>query len=95
MLEDHLTHRFDVLMIRCNDADMRTTLQIDPEVLAAARRIAHLGSKTLGEVISELARRGLEARAPTRRHQGFPVFDVPPDAAPLTLEDVKRAEDEE
>ena len=42
---------------------MRTTLTIDPDILSAARQIAEAKSKSIGEVISELARRGLEARA--------------------------------
>ncbi len=75
---------------------MRTTLDLDPEVMAAARQIAAARSKSIGEVISELARRGLEIRPSTKaRRNGFPVFHVPQSARPLTLEDVHRDEDEE
>jgi hypothetical protein len=74
---------------------MRTTLDLDPEVMAAARQIAAIRSKSIGEVISELARRGLEARASTAARQGFPIFQVPEGARPLTIEDVYRGEDEE
>jgi hypothetical protein len=42
---------------------MRTTLDLDPDILSAARQIAPAKSKRIGEVMSELARRGLEARA--------------------------------
>lgn len=74
---------------------MRTTLKLDAEVLNAARKLAAARDISLGEMISELARRGLEAAAPTaRRKSGFPVFKVNPNAAPLTLSDVKRDEDE-
>jgi hypothetical protein len=38
---------------------MRTTLDIDDDILAAARDLAKAEGKTMGEVISELARRGL------------------------------------
>ncbi|HSI46751.1 MAG TPA: CopG family transcriptional regulator [Ideonella sp.] len=38
---------------------MRTTLAIDDDVLAAARQLANREQRTLGEVISSLARRGL------------------------------------
>jgi hypothetical protein len=42
---------------------MRTTLAIDDDVLAAAKHLADRHSKTVGEVISALARQGLQ-RAP-------------------------------
>ncbi len=73
---------------------MRTTLSIDPEILSAARRIAIARSKSIGEVISELARRGLEARGRTGSKQGFPVFKVSNGAPPITLDDVRRDDDE-
>jgi hypothetical protein len=73
---------------------MRTTLTIDPEILSAARQIAAKGSKSIGEVISELARRGLEVRGQAASRQGFPIFKVPPGASPLTPEDVRRDDDE-
>ena len=72
---------------------MRTTLDLDDEVLAAARRIAAARSKSLGHVVSELARRGLETRPKTTTRRGFPVFQVPKNARPLTIEDVRRDED--
>lgn len=38
---------------------MRTTLDIDDDILAAARDLAKAEGKTMGEIISDLARRGL------------------------------------
>jgi hypothetical protein len=73
---------------------MRTTLRLDPEVLSAARQIAAARSISIGEALSELARRGLEARLPAGARQGFPVFQVPKSVRPLTLEDVRLDEDE-
>lgn len=43
---------------------MRTTLSIDDDVLYAARSLARREGRALGEVISELARRALQAPAP-------------------------------
>ena len=40
---------------------MRTTLDIDEDVLEAARERAKRERKTIGELLSELARRGLTA----------------------------------
>jgi len=74
---------------------MRTTLTLDPDVMSAARQIARARSKSIGEVISELARKGLETRGKVKSRQGFPVFQVSKNAAPLTPEDIHRAEDEE
>lgn len=40
---------------------MRTTLDIDEDVLSAAKELARAEGKTMGEVISDLARKGLTA----------------------------------
>ena len=73
---------------------MRTTLSLDSDVLSAARQIAAAKSKSIGAVISVLARRGLEARAKVGTRQGFPVVRVSKGAAPLTPEDIRRDDDE-
>lgn len=76
---------------------MRTTLTIDDDLLAAAKALARDRSESVGRVLSELARRGLNATTrirPDRAGAEFPVFQVSPEARPLTLEDVRRAEDE-
>jgi hypothetical protein len=73
---------------------MRTTLSLDADILSAARQIAAAKSKSIGEVVSELARRGLEARGKVGTRQGFPVFEVTKGAAPLTPDDIRRDGDE-
>jgi hypothetical protein len=75
---------------------MRTTLTIDDDLLAAARSLARARSEPIGRVLSDLARRGMNAtpRAGKRGQKGFPVFRVPSGARPITLEDVKTMEDE-
>ncbi|MCX7015490.1 MAG: hypothetical protein NTW86_23550 [Candidatus Sumerlaeota bacterium] len=73
---------------------MRTTLVIDDDLLAAAKSLARGRAVSVGTVISELARRGLQAPARMRKKSDFPVFAVPPTARPITLEDVKSLEDE-
>jgi len=74
---------------------MRTTLEIDDDVLQAARSVAAAEGKNIGKALSDLARRGLAPRSQPKTRSGFPVFDVPSDAAPITLEMVKDALDEE
>ena len=71
---------------------MRTTVEIDDEVLEAARAIARLQGKSLGRVISELLHQGLASPVPPiEEERGFPVFKVAADAPPLTPEMVRRA----
>ncbi|MEQ8484688.1 MAG: hypothetical protein RIB46_10015 [Pseudomonadales bacterium] len=74
---------------------MRITLDIDDDVLEAARALAAADERPLGEVVSDLARRGLTAlRESLPSGRGLPKFAVPSDSPPLTLDDVKRDEDE-
>ncbi len=72
---------------------MRTTLLIDDDVLESAREISAADGRGVGKVISDLARRALRP-TPIRRGGAFPVFDVPPDAPPITTADVARAQDD-
>lgn len=53
---------------------MRTTLELDDRVLAAARSRAQVKRISLGAAVSELALRGLEAREPTPPRPGFPTM---------------------
>ena len=72
---------------------MRTTIDIDPVILGAAKDLAAHSQRSLGAVISELARRGLEsdsARATDGLRNGFPVFSVGPGTPPVASETVKQ-----
>lgn len=73
---------------------MRTTLTLDDDVLEAARSLAALEHKTIGEAVSELARRGLQPRPPETSLHGLPVFVVTESASALTYEMVRRALDD-
>jgi hypothetical protein len=73
---------------------MRTTLHIDDDVYEAARSLAAIERSSVGKVISRLARRGLHPDRATTVVGGFPVFDVPEDAKPLTPDMVRDAQDE-
>ncbi len=71
---------------------MRTTLRIDEDVMRAARSLARAEGRTVGEVLSDLARKGLQPSPPRRRSRsGLPAFDVPEGTAPLTPEMVREA----
>jgi hypothetical protein len=75
---------------------MRTTLNLDADVLEAARSVAAAEHRSLGSVVSELARRGLAPRASslTEEDDGFPVFLVAEEAPLITGEMVRAALDE-
>ncbi|WP_027232291.1 hypothetical protein [Phyllobacterium sp. UNC302MFCol5.2] len=74
---------------------MRTTLAIDDDVLAAAKGLAERQRKTVGEVISTLARKGLQA--PTARQatrNGVPLLPAGNNSTPVTMELVNQLRDE-
>jgi hypothetical protein len=74
---------------------MRTTLDIDPHVLAAAKELAEARKTTAGKVISDLARRALTRPAKHRpaRRNGFLV--LPQRGGVVTSELVQRLVEEE
>jgi hypothetical protein len=74
---------------------VRTTLSIDEDVLQAARALAASERRSLGRVISDLARRGLAPRADRLGSEdGFPVFRVDADASVITPDMISAALDE-
>lgn len=73
---------------------MRTTIAIDDDVLAAAKALAHQQDKSLGEVISDLARRSLRKPQSTASRNGFPLLPVKPDASFVTLDTVNALRDD-
>ena len=72
---------------------MRTTVDLDDDVLRAAKALARARRQSLGTTLSELARNGLPPRA-ARAREGFPVFDVPTRIRPLTPDMVSTALDD-
>jgi hypothetical protein len=85
------THRDTTPTRRYYARLVRTTLKIDDDVIEAAWCIAADEGVTVGDVMSRLARRGLESRPETRARGRFPTFAVSRDAPPITLDMVKRA----
>lgn len=73
---------------------MRTTLEIDDDVITAARELADIEHRSLGSVVSDLVRRGL---TPTKvdSEGEVPVIRVPAGSPPITPEMVRRALDED
>jgi hypothetical protein len=75
---------------------MRTTLDIEEDVLLAAKALARDRRTSVGKVMSDLARKGLTRRpVKFKTRNGFPLFPVQPGAGVVTLEIVNRLRDEE
>lgn len=74
---------------------MRTTLKIDDDVLSAARNMAARQHKSVGEVLSALARQALRRELPTGTvRNGVPLLPVRSEATSVTPELVNRLRDE-
>ena len=78
-----------------DDNAMRTTLDIDADVLQAAKELAMRRGTTAGKVLSELARQALRpsASAAGERH-GVPLLPPRAGAQPVTLQTANRLRDE-
>lgn len=78
-------------------AVMRTTLDIDDDVLRAAKEIAELHKKTAGQVVSELLRKALypTPSAAQAVRNGVPLLTRRPGAPVLTMELVNQLRDDE
>ena len=80
---------------------MRTTIDIDKDILETAKEIAKKEKKSAGAVISELARRGFYARQssvgeepePYGERNGVPV--LPPTGSLVTEESIRGIRDTE
>ena len=76
-------------------SNMRTTLDIDEDVLQAVKELGEMRKKTAGQILSELARKGL---CPPRTYQvrnGVPVIHRQPGSPLITTADVRRWMDED
>lgn len=74
---------------------MRTTLVIDDDVLSAAKEMAALEGKSVGEVISSLARRALSPPASKlKTRNGVPLLKVRKGASRVTSELVHQLREE-
>ena len=69
---------------------MRTTINLDEDVLRAAKDLAEERAQSLGSVLSDLARRGLRPRkAAVAVRNGVPILPRKPGAKPVTAKAVK------
>jgi hypothetical protein len=73
---------------------MRTTLDLDTDILQAAKEIADARGITAGQAVSELVRKALSTPRSTALRNGVTVLRRSPDAGPLTMQAVNRLRDE-
>jgi hypothetical protein len=74
---------------------MRTTLDVDEDVLQAAKEIAANRGTTAGRVLSDLARKALDPAESVEIRNGVPLLPrLPKGSPPLTMELVNRLRDE-
>lgn len=76
---------------------MRTTLAIDDDVLAAAKHLAERQQRTVGDVISTLARQALsrDGRSSRVERNGIPLLPSKKGAVPVTMALVNQLRDEQ
>ena len=75
---------------------MRTTLDIDGDVLQAAKELAELHKKTTGQMVSELLRRALQPPDSTPKvRNGVRLFTPRPGMPPITMAMVNQWRDED
>lgn len=72
---------------------MRTTLAIDDDVLSAAKAIARQRKRTIGKVVSELARKSLQPVTASTERNGVPLLPVRNPGALVTLDIVNTLRD--
>jgi hypothetical protein len=75
------------------ETTMRTTLSIDDDVLAAARAQAEAQGRSIGEVISDLARQSLRRPIVMGRRNAVPLLPISREHAKVTLATVNALRD--
>ena len=74
---------------------MRTTLELDDDLVREAKSLAKKRGVSLGHVISDLAMQSLTAEAPPKYRNGFRLLTPKPGAPSADMELVNRLRDEE
>ena len=74
---------------------MRTTLELDDDLVQVARQLAQQSKITMGQVISELVRKAMEPKSAPRMRNGVLLFNLKPGAKKPGMALVNRLRDEE
>jgi hypothetical protein len=88
-------HHVHVLLLSHGGDTMRTTLDIDEDILTYAKEMARHRKVSTGKVISDLVRSAHLANGEQKYRNGVPLFPVRPGGQVITLELVNQLRDEE
>lgn len=83
-----------MLDVTKEDVILRTTLTIDNDVLRAVKQLAKAEGISIGEALSQVARRGLQVEGHTRTRNAVVLLPVREGAIGSTLEEVNTLRDE-
>jgi hypothetical protein len=79
-----------------DDRTMRTTLDLDEDVLQAAKELAAVRGVTAGKVVSDLVRKALTPTGPVpKMRNGVPLLPGRPGQQIMTMKLVNELRDEE
>lgn len=73
---------------------MRTTLNIEDDVLFAVKQFSRERHESAGQLISELIRQALLPKSVGKKRNGVPMFPVKPGAKVVSMDLVNRLRDE-
>lgn len=73
---------------------MRTTLDLELDVLQAAKEIGRARGMSAGQVISELVRKALASSSKAKVRNGVPMLSRKAGSPPMTMAAVNRLRDE-
>jgi hypothetical protein len=74
---------------------MRTTIDLDEDLVLVAKQLAAQRETTMGRIVSEYFRRGLEPGKPAKVRNGFPLFEPKHGEPKPSLDLVNRLRDGE
>ena len=87
---------FDIILrLSHHNSEMLTTLNINDDMFELARNLADSRKVSVGKALSDLARRGTQARSPNVSKSGFFTFRVPEDTPIFGPADIQTALDAE
>ena len=73
---------------------MRTTLELEDDAGALAKKLARRKRMTLGQAVSELVRRGAYHAVPTTERHGLALMRLPERTTPVTVTSVNELLDD-
>ena len=74
---------------------MRTTVDLEEDILIATKEIARKRGQSMGKVLSDLARQALSQHDSATTRNGVPLFPVQPNARVVTSELVFRLQEDD